>query len=146
MSELLKVFFNLEQDEDGYPGVSVESVWAIPTADNSVVKLDNVPFFTYEATIDDLIRVHEEDGKLWFQEVLTESINSMFRILFFDIDVKDKVRDHLVGMGCVTELFASRKLLAVSVPGPALLFPVREYLKSERDAGSIDVEEAIVRE
>ena len=28
MSEQVKIYFRLQQDEDGYPEVSVESVWA----------------------------------------------------------------------------------------------------------------------
>ena len=38
------VWFRLDQDEDGYPPVQTESVWAIPFGEGTYI-LDNVPFF-----------------------------------------------------------------------------------------------------
>ncbi|HVI56635.1 MAG TPA: DUF4265 domain-containing protein [Luteibacter sp.] len=146
MEKQLKVIFSLKQDEDDYPGFASESVWALATADASVVQIDNIPFFTYAATLDDLIRVRNEDGQLWFEDVHKASANSLVRVVFFKEEAKDNVKDVLVRLGCRAEYFAQRKLLAVSVPSAKLLPLVREFLENEVQAGNIDYEEAIVRE
>lgn len=141
----LKVFFNIEQDDDGYPDVGSESVWALPTADPSVVQLDNIPFFASEATLDDLVIVREENGRLWFDKVFRESSNSLLRIAFFNIEVKDRVNGLLVGLGCRTEYFEQRHLLAVSIPEAASLVAVQGVLIQEAAEGNIDYEEPILR-
>jgi hypothetical protein len=40
----VKVLFQLEQDEDGYPPASVESLWALPKGEG-LFQVDNIPFF-----------------------------------------------------------------------------------------------------
>ncbi len=42
----VKIVFELQQDEDGYPPVTRESLWATPT-DGGLYRLDNIPFFAH---------------------------------------------------------------------------------------------------
>ena len=84
MGRSSKVHFRLVQDEDGYPPVSVESVWAQPSTKAGEYVLDNIPFFAREATIGDVVQVREEEGHLWFDKVVRRSQNSLVRVVFFD--------------------------------------------------------------
>ena len=42
-----KMLFNLSQDEDGYPPVSVEGIWVEPTLSGNF-RVENVPFYVRE--------------------------------------------------------------------------------------------------
>jgi hypothetical protein len=142
----VKVHFRLVQDEDGYPPVSVESVWAQPTTQPGEYVLDNIPFFAREATIGDVVLVHEKDGHLWFVEVVRRSKNSLVRVVFFDRTCVERISEQLVNLGCSTEYIKEHNLLAVSIPDTVKLQDVQGYLQSEAGAGVLDYEEPILRQ
>jgi hypothetical protein len=136
----------LEQDEDGYPPVTVESLWARPGAQPNEYVIDNIPFFVCIATIGDTVRVREEGGNRWFDSVVCRSKNSLVRVVFFERDCVDAVSEHLVSMGCSTEYLREHNLMAVSIPFSVSLADVQTYLQVEADIGRIDFEEPILRQ
>src|SRR4051794_39990545 len=98
MDEHGKVFFSLEQDEDGYPPVTVESVWAIKHEDG--YELDNIPFYARSVACGDLVAVRrDEDGGLWFTNLIKPSGHSTIRILFAREEDVTSVRERLRDMG-----------------------------------------------
>lgn len=141
-----KIYFQLSQDEDGYPPFSVESVWAEPGVNPDEYILDNIPFFIREATLGDTIRAREQDTQRWFEEVVRPSAHSLIRIVWLDPAQCDRCTARLVELGCSTEGMPSFKLLAVSIPPEVKLSEVQGYLGSERDAGVLDYEEPILRQ
>lgn len=146
MSGSVKVYFRLAQDEDGYPPVAVEAVWAQRTTRAHEFTLDNIPFFTREATTGDIILARNEDDHLWFEHVVHRSRNSLIRVVFFDRTCMDRINQHLVTLGCSTEYSKAHNLLAVSVPETVNLRDVQGYLQAEAGAGTIDYEEPILRQ
>ena len=56
----VKIQFNITQDSEGYPPVAVEGVWAMKAPCGSYV-LDNIPFFTRDATFGDTVTAKEDD-------------------------------------------------------------------------------------
>ena len=70
-----KIVFPMEQDDDGYPPATTESVWA-SEAPGGYYKLDNIPFFESEATLDDVVEAINHDGELVFSRIVRESKNS----------------------------------------------------------------------
>ncbi len=146
MTDGVKIHFQLEQDEDGYPPVAVESLWAQPAGEPGAYILDNVPFFTRDATIGDTVHVREEDGNLWFESVLARSTNSLVRVVFFDRGAVQDISRQLESLGCSVEYIAAHNLLAVSIPGKVPLGSVQLCLQDEASADKIDYEEAILRQ
>ncbi len=146
MDDRKKIHFQLTQDEDGYPPVGVESVWAEPGENPGEYIIDNIPFFIREATLDDVVRVREQDGQLWFEATVRPSLHSLIRIVFFDLEQVDRVSKRLTDLGCEIEHFRAYKLLAVSIPANVKLSDVQSYLRSESDAGTLDYEEPILRQ
>jgi hypothetical protein len=146
MGHSVKVHFRLVQDEDGYPPVAVESLWAEPATNADEYVLDNIPFFARDATIGDTILVREEEGHRWFERLVHSSSNSLVRAVFFDQAGVERVTKRLIALGCSTEYMNEYKLLAVSVPADANLADAQSYLQVEASAGSIDYEEAILRQ
>lgn len=146
MNPKAKVHFRLSQDEDGYPPVAVESLWASPTTEPNEFVIDNIPFFTQQATLGDVVCVREKDGEFWFDDVASRSKNSLLRVVFFDKERIDNVSEKLVALGCSTEHMASHSLIAVNVPASASLAGVQAYLQKGADAGVLDYEEPILRQ
>nr|WP_128797943.1 DUF4265 domain-containing protein [Corallococcus coralloides] len=146
VSEIRKIFFRLEQDEDGYPPVGVESLWARSSGNGRFV-LDNTPFFVRDATLGDEIEVAEEDGQLWYRSTVGRSNNSLIRIVVpEDVDSAD-IRSALERLGCTSESLPAYQLIALSVPENASLKEVRRYLEEAVASGDIaDYEEPILRQ
>jgi hypothetical protein len=142
----VKIHFHLTQDEDGYPPVAVESLWAEPGSKPSEFVIDNVPFFVRDATIGDTVLVRKEDGGHWFERLLSRSQNSLIRVVFFDRSIINAISQKLVAMGCFIEYSREHNLMAVSIPGIVPLGGVQAYLQSEAGTGRIDFEEPILRQ
>ena len=145
MADREKIYFTVTQDEDGYPPVSVESVWGHRGERQGEYILDNIPFFLREATIGDTVRVRDQDAQHWFEATVRPSRHSLLRIVFFDPAQVDRVSDRLVALGCEIEYLRAYKLLAVSVPPEVRFVDVQGYLQSECEARVLDYEEPILR-
>jgi Domain of unknown function (DUF4265) len=145
MAGTVKIHFQLTQDEDGYPPVTVESAWAQSTDREDAYTIDNVPFFTRDATLGDTVAVRREGENLWFREMVQSSENSLIRVVFFDKNSVEDVHAALVALGCDVEHMKELNLLAVSVPPSTKIEDVQSYLQSQTDSGRIDYEEAILR-
>ncbi|WIG96639.1 DUF4265 domain-containing protein [Myxococcus sp. SDU36] len=140
----VKVYFQLVQDEDDYPPASVESVWAQPGSGVHVFVVGNVPFFTRDATLGDVVLTREVDGQFWFEKVLEYSGNSLIRVAFYNRELIEGVRKGLVALGCEIEFAEQYGLLAVSVPASVNLSDVQEYLQNQAKGGELEYEEPIL--
>ena len=148
MERLVKVYFRLEPDVDGYPPVSVESVWARSSGADGEYVLDNVPFFEKAATLGDTIHAQETDGVLWFDRLVSRSQNSLLRAVFFQPhgEAESEICRQLESLGCQVERWKNHHLLAISVPAQISLTMIQEYLHRQSEAGTLDYEEPILRQ
>jgi len=145
MTSRYKVQFRLVQDEDGYPPFDVESVWAIATSDPDEYIIDNIPFFAREATVGDRVHVTRDGQVLLYGEVVRRTHNSLVRLIFFETDEIPKVRRDLESLGCATEFFGSKPIVAVDVPENVKLTDVRKYLDLLESDEILTYEEPIIR-
>ncbi len=146
MNDYIKVKFNIPQDEDGYPPVSVESVWAKATSSDNSFTLENTPFFIRNVTLGDTITATQEDGVHWFDSIVDKSKNSLLRAVFFKPEQMPRIQDILVRLGCACEYLAAHKLMAINVPYQADLAAIQAILESEAENGFLDYEEPILRQ
>lgn len=140
-----KILFALQPDEDGFPPYSCESVWAIKR-DDGRYEVDNIPFFIRDATLGDIIEAAEEDDELWFTHLVTPSLNSLIRVIYFDGDTYETIRQSLEGMGCEVEHFDEICLLSVHIPNEVSLAAVQSYLQKGFHNNLLDYQEAILRQ
>lgn len=122
-----KIFFPLIPDEDGYPPVAEESVWA-HDVDGGHFALDNIPFFATVATLGDVVAARMEGGVLIYQRTVRHCGNSLVRIAYRDTDPAE-IRRRLEEMGCSSELDAHHKLIAVNIPKDVDLGFVQSFLQ-----------------
>src|SRR5262245_5377260 len=81
-SQLVKINFPLPA-EDQAQGVEAENLWAEPLGGNRF-RIDNVPFYVYGISSEDVVVANELEGRLRFQEVASRGGHSTYRVLVKD--------------------------------------------------------------
>lgn len=140
-----KVLFELEQDDEGYPPINVEGVWAEEIGDGRYM-IDNIPFFARSATLGDVITVRQFRDEMFYESTQERSGNSLLRVAFFDGRDPSALRSQLTKLGCSTELSHLQSLIAVNVPPTVKLKDVQDVLNEGAGNGCWDYEEAILRQ
>jgi uncharacterized protein DUF4265 len=141
----VKILFQLEQDEDGYPPASVESLWALPKGEGRF-QVDNIPFFATGVAFGDIVSVTQEEGALCFQDVVQPSGHSTLRVAISEAADVPAVRALFEQKGCSVEQSHLPRLIAVDVPPSVPLESLRPLLEAGRGQGRWDYEEACLAE
>jgi hypothetical protein len=137
----VKVLFQLEQDEDGYPPASVESLWALPKGEG-LFQVDNIPFFATGVALGDLVSATPEEGAFRFQEVVHPSGHSTLRVAISEAADVPAVRALFEQKGCSVEQSHLPRLIAIDVLPSVPLESLRPVLETGREQGRWDYEEA----
>ena len=150
MNNHVHLIFPLIQDEENYPPVGSERLWAKKVGDYSF-EVDNIPFFVKGVSSGDVVTAEEKEGTLYFKEVEKLSGNSTIRVVVFgDDNVKDKttigLRSDLEKRGCEIEISKTYNLISINVPPLASLKEVIEHLKKGAVEFKWDYEEAVLRQ
>jgi len=141
----VRITFATPPDEDGWPPTPFERVWAERTSDR-LARIDNVPFFSKEANLDDLVEFRiEADGVCAFVRNIEPSPNSLVRVLLHKDEAFERVRKHLMALGCTVEGHAKMLMLAVSIPPSVGLQTPMNYLVALEDEQELEYEEAVLR-
>lgn len=133
---MVKVLFDLEQDESGFPPQTRETLWATPVEDG--YRLENVPFFAQGVAFGDVVTGSgtEDDEPVAYGAVLTPSGHSTCRVVLVDEDEDvQAARRTLEGLGCDTELSHLDRYFAVDVPPEVSMDEVLAVLKEGQDEG-----------
>ncbi|MCA8277348.1 DUF4265 domain-containing protein [Burkholderia sp. AU30280] len=141
-----KIFFKLNV-VDGYPPVSMESVWS-ERLDSGLFKIVNIPFYTKDASLGDAVSAEVGvDRELIFKEVVVPGENSTFRIVVFDDGVNQiqKIIEALVEVGCTWEGMGER-FYSFNVPGDVDLDDVLVLLDKYVQANWLDYEYGMIRQ
>lgn len=140
----VKILFALEQDEDGYPPVSVESLWATKTPDN-FYELDNIPFYAQGVSYKDVVKAEPDaEGALYFEKVIRRSGHSTVRVIVFDLKECDGLQKDIEALGCSWEGSHEPSLFAVDIPPGVDVSSVIKFLQDGLDQDRWDYEEACV--
>jgi hypothetical protein len=140
-----KVLFRLGRDDEGYPPADVEGVWAEETGDGGFI-IDNIPFFTREATLGDVVEATRSGDELFYASTRERSGNSLLRVVFFGGHDPSGLRSELAKLGCSTEQSHLQSLIAVNVPPAVNIEEVRALLDDGSSKGCWDYEEPILRQ
>jgi hypothetical protein len=141
-----RVSFRIEQDEDGYPPYESETLWATEISEESGdLVVDNIPFFESAATIGDVIRGYHRDGQFWFERLVQPSGHSLLRVIVYSPERVAEIRRRLRMLGCSTEEFKDKPLIAVDIPSEIPLRPIRKFLDDLEENDVATYEEAIIR-
>jgi hypothetical protein len=142
-SELTKIRFALSA-EDQAAGVDAENLWAAALG-NRRYRIDNIPFYVYGLSLDDVVHAEEEGGILVFCEVVSRGGHSTYRVLVNDnagvngTNLKD-LWLKLEELGCTRET-AKRQWIAIDVPPVTNILSVYKILESGEEQGVWSFEE-----
>jgi hypothetical protein len=117
---LVKIrFFLPEEDRDG--GIVSEGMWATSLGDGRY-RLDNIPFFIYDVSYNDLVSAEDVEGILTFRLVVRSGGHSTYRVFHRDKAVAtpaalDERLAALRALGASTE--GAKRVTAIDVPPDA---------------------------
>ena len=98
----------------------IESAWAIIEGDNYI--LQNTLFYAKMYSWGDVISAVEKDGDLYASGLIRASGYSTIRVLFYDIETRDRVIEKLQKKGCGFEGSNIEELISVSIPPNVLYY------------------------
>jgi Domain of unknown function (DUF4265) len=145
--DLVKVRFAIEQDEDGWPPVGSEGLWA-ESLGHARYRLDNTPWFVRGVASDDIVAaIADPDDVLWFTERVEWSGRLTIRVIPF------RAGPLAGSLRAVVEIFEelgvsgegalpAYAIVALDVPADADFAAVKARLRRGEDDGSWSYEEA----
>ncbi|WP_433889912.1 DUF4265 domain-containing protein [Streptomyces sp. CA-111067] len=129
----VKVHFRMVLADDGWPPVSVESLWAVDLGDGTV-RLANTPWFVRGIASDDVIRVESDnEGVRWARETVRASEHCTIRLIVLKDDGSTAARQSVLetfhGLGTTGEGIEQYRMVALDVPPEADLPRIRKLLE-----------------
>jgi hypothetical protein len=106
---------HLEQDEDGYPPTTEESLWVRPL-EEGLFQVDNIPFFAWDIALDDVVAADPEESVWRFRKVVRRSGHATLRLLLYDVAEVPAVIERFAKLGCLSERSHIPGLIALDVP------------------------------
>lgn len=138
MSEHVKVRFTHESSDGG---IEVEGMWAIEREGGH--EIDSIPFRVMSVALGDLVATRrDEDGLLWFTQVIRPSGHSTIQILFGRQEDAASFRAVLSGLGCASEGSDLPELIAVDVPPSVNYDDLKALLDTGEREGRFEYQEA----
>ena len=143
----VKVRFELEILEDGFPPIGVETLNAT-MIDENIVELDNTPFFAKSVAAGDLLKVSKTSSEhiLQFESVLSRRGNKSIAIIFIDDTCKEDVYQYFKSHGCYCEYgeFHDFNMLAVSIESGLDYSKLAPYLDEKEKLGELSYAELCI--
>lgn len=111
----VKMLVHLEQDEDGYPPTTEESMWVRPLGEG-LFQVDNIPFFASDIALEDVVAADPEKGVWRFRQVVRRSGHATLRLIIYDVAEVPAVIERFARLGCISERSHIPGLIALDVP------------------------------
>jgi hypothetical protein len=138
LTELRKIGFLLTKDEMGYPPAENEWLWASAAKDDRWM-IDNIPWYSREVSLGDVVEVEEDEGQLWFRKTAEPSGHSTLRVIVREQApaTTAALRARLEALGCSSEQWSEElRLLAVDIPPGIEIGPVIALLEDGEAQGT----------
>lgn len=149
----VKIVFDLERDDDGYPPADFELLWAKPLGEDRY-ELDNSPFYVRGSSVGDVVLAYADaKGRLRYSRTTQPSLHTTLRVIVFQSSPDprplqervEELRKRLKGLGCSSELSHLPGLIAVDVPPGASNDALIDLLADGESSGLWEYEEAAWR-
>ncbi|WP_329430898.1 DUF4265 domain-containing protein [Streptosporangium sp. NBC_01495] len=145
----VRVVFELQQDDDGWPPAGSERLWAIPVGPGRA-RLDNIPFFVRGVACGDVVRIETDaEGVVWAKEVVEFSGNCTIRVVPDDSGDLEGDLENVLGLfaplGIEGEGLEQFGLVALNIPPTANLAGAKQLLSEGQDSWW-DYEEGCITE
>jgi hypothetical protein len=110
----------------------IESVWASRKGD--YYEINNIPFFAKNIALGDLVSVEEDEGALYFKELIKASGHSVVQLIILNGNDITQIGSELEKLGCTWEESNIRNWISVDIPQNVSYTFVKKYLdKGEKE-------------
>ncbi|WPV69675.1 MULTISPECIES: DUF4265 domain-containing protein [unclassified Chitinophaga] len=113
------------KDFDG--NIKIESVWAEKVG--NYYRIVNVPFFASNLAYGDIVSAEEDDGQLYFDELIEPSGHSTIQMIIYNKGDVKRIGEELVALGCDWEGSHLEGYISVDVPATISYVPIKKYLE-----------------
>lgn len=120
--------------------LALESVWASKEGD--FYRIENIPFFAPNIAYGDLVKVEEDEGKLFFDDIVEESGNSTLQIIIFNKEDIKGITKKIENFKCGWEDSHLKGYISVNIPKEVKYTPIKSFLDIESENGKMDYKEA----
>jgi hypothetical protein len=125
--------------------ISEEKIWA-ELLENGYYRIDNIPFYAPNLAYRDVISVENDQGVLYFDDLIKASGHSTVQIIFFKEWRSAKVLEELEKLGCKWEGMKDAPYFSVDVPPSVIYNVVKSLLDKELENEMLDYKEACLAE
>lgn len=130
--------------KDNEGEIAEETVWVQQVGEN--YKIDNIPFYAPNLALNDLISVENDEGTLYFDELIEASGHSTVQVIFFKAGEAERVLKSIEQLSCQWEGMIGQPYFAVDIPPNINYKKVRQLLDVEFDNKILDFKEASLSE
>ncbi|MFI1378054.1 DUF4265 domain-containing protein [Embleya sp. NPDC020886] len=146
-NDRVRVEFQFKQ-EDGWPPVASEVLWAVPI-DVDLVRIDNVPWFVRDLSLNDTVRTRAgARGALQFVEKVSWSGNCTVRIILYESGEFPGGPNGIIGafarLGVQAEGIEKFGMISLNVPPSADILGIKGLLARGSEADWWDYEESCI--
>jgi hypothetical protein len=127
-----KVYFELNQDDDGWPPYASECMWA-DTLGKCRYRLNNIPFFVEGVSFGDVVEAKIRNGRACFVSLVEASLNSTLRAFCSNAQKKNEFKKWLEKNGCMWEFGFDGNYIVVNVPETVDLNTLEQFLADIED-------------
>lgn len=120
--------------------LATESVWALKEENGYRIK--NIPFFAPNIAFDDIISIENDNGKLFFDDIIEESGNSTLQLIIYNENDIEEVTKKITSFHCGWEGSHLKGYISVNVPKEISYLPVKTFLDNELHNKKLDYKEA----
>jgi hypothetical protein len=121
-------------------GIAEETIWVQPIGEH--FKVDNIPFYAPNIALDDIISVEDDEGTLYFDELIKPSGHSTIQIIFFNEKDAEIVLKRLEKLGCKWEGMKNTPYFAIDIPPTIAYKEIRQFLDEQFKNKVLDFKEA----
>lgn len=125
--------------------IAEETIWS-EKLDNGYYRIDNIPLYAPNLSYNDIIAVEEDEGVLYFDDLIESSGHSTIQIIFFKEDEAKGVLTKLEKLGCSWEGMKSQPYYSVDVSPSVNYADVRQILDEEAEKEILDYKESCLAE
>lgn len=141
----VKIYFELAQEQEGYPPDKYESLWAVEVGPGEF-QVDNIPFYVRGISSGDIVAADRDvEGHLHFKSLIRSSGNSVFRLYVFDEGRVPELRKLLGGLGYESELSQIPNLIAVEISASKPIHPFLDLIVQKSEQGQLEYQEGALR-
>lgn len=138
-TKIVLVYRNIEDE------IAEETIWS-KKLENGYYQIDNIPFYAPNLAYNDVISVEDDNGILYFDDLIECSGHSTLQIVFFKEHKAQDILINLEKLGCKWEGMKDQPYYAIDISPDLDYANIRQILDEESKKEVLDYRESCLSE